>query len=138
MLLEEQVDVTEECDISDLLVHVLVEVVGQIGLDEVFKLVLRHNIISVPFNTILSWVRVVVHRFVDEDCNIHGHGIPSCVLIINDNEVPVVHNGHQDVVLMTIIVGQNIGERVHVVLIELSWLIWLWNKAFKIFLVIFE
>ena len=89
---EEHLNVSLEVDISDVLVHVLIEVVGQVCFDEAFQLILRHDVVSVPFDTVLTWVRVVVHCLVDEDGDIHCHRIPTSVLVINDNEVAVVHD----------------------------------------------
>lgn len=138
MLSEEDVHVILEGAVADVLFHVFVKVMGQVGLDKTLELMLRHHVISVPFDSVLTWVGVIVHCLVDEDTDVHGHGVPTSVLIINDNEVTVVLHGHEDVVLVAIVMGKHIGEGVAVGAVKMSWLVRLWNNAFKIGLVVFE
>lgn len=123
MLLEEHVDIALEGDIADILLHVLVEVVSKIRLDKTFELLLGHDVVGVPLDSVLTWVRVVVHRLVHEHGDVHGHRVPPGVLVIDDNKFTVVLHGHEDVVLVAIVVGQHVGERINVITVKMDRLI---------------
>ena len=72
----------------------------QIGFHEQLDFFLGHNVVCVPLDSVFAWIRIVVHRLVDEDGYVHCHGIPACILIIDYQQIPIVLYGHKNIVLM--------------------------------------
>ena len=69
-----------------------------------------HHIVSVPLDSISTRVRVIVHGFIHKHSQVHGHGVPTSVLEVDEHELGVVLNGHENIVLMSIVMGQHIWK----------------------------
>lgn len=93
-------------------IHVLSKVLPHVLLDHLLLLILGHQVVSVFLHAILSWMSVVDHCFVDVDGKVHCHWVPTSILIVDDEKVPVVSKTHEDIVLMNVVVAKHCWEGV--------------------------
>lgn len=88
-------------------VHEFGKVLPHVLLDHLFLFVFRHQILGVLFHAISCGVSVVNHCLVDINGEVHGHWVPASVFVIDDEQVTVVGETHEDVVLMNVVMAQH-------------------------------
>lgn len=74
----------------ELLRHIPLEIPVKVHLDETVHFGRVHDVVEVPLHAVRSWVRVIVHSFVDIDGQVHCHRVPASILIVDDDDVAVV------------------------------------------------
>jgi len=93
-----------------LAIHVVFKVAAHVCLRHLLDLALAHAVLGVPLNAVLVRVGVVEHGLIQVVSEIHGHRIPASILVVNDEQIPVVLEAHQNVIFLGVVVSKDDGK----------------------------
>lgn len=105
--------------------HILLIVSGKVSGSHFADFIEGHEVVEVPFNTILVWIRVVLHGLIHVVGKVHCHWVPATVFKVDKNDLGVVGSVHQKVGFETIVVAKSDRER----------LVQGWDESLKVFLI---
>lgn len=94
----------------NLIWHIFIIVAVQIVAAHLCNFSHSQHVVSEPGYAVLAWVSVVDHGLVDVVGQVVGHRVPLGVLVVDQNQFSVVGPGHQDIVLLRVVVSQHKRE----------------------------
>ena len=79
----------------------------EVRFNQHITLIVRWEILKVAADAYTFWISIIKTALVQVVSNVHRHGVPSSILVVDKSNFSIVLQTSQDVVFLSIIVPQN-------------------------------